>query len=410
MSDDDLPRPRIDPRLRAPNVRRPIEEPLIAEAPARTRTNPRAELAGRRTRGAIEPDIPVAEASAPQRRNPRDRLAGRPGRGGAAEARDEAIQRIEQPAGYVMAVLDLDGGALARGDRDLLGACRALADELGLAVAALVCGGAAETVVIDAGKWGADRVVHLADPALAAGLPVQRVDPIVAAAAMLEARHVLFNDSALGGELGRRVAARLGDRPVVNAIKLAAESVTYLGDAGRNEISGALPRVILLRPDSFDAIACEPRREARIVAGPTVATPLAQDDMGLLPVEPAHLPLDEADLIVSAGNGVSDWEGFHDLAQALGAAEGGSRVVVDAGHMPRHRQIGASGLIVAPRCYIALGISGASQHLDGIVDCPRVVAVNYDPHADMIKRADLAVIGDVQAIMPALARQARGQA
>ena len=85
-----------------------------------------------------------------------------------------------------------------------------------------------------------------------------------------------------------------------------------------------------------------------------------------------------------------------------GATEGASRVAVDDGHMPRARQVGATGTWVTARVYMAVGISGAIQHLQGIGACDKVVAVNLDPGCDMIKRADLAVIGDSAAILQAL--------
>ncbi|MEA2779555.1 MAG: electron transfer flavoprotein alpha subunit, partial [Rhodospirillaceae bacterium] len=130
-------------------------------------------------------------------------------------------------------------------------------------------------------------------------------------------------------------------------------------------------------------------------------------DGGLAASDPNAVPLTEADFIVSAGNGVTDWSAFHEVAAALGAAEGGSRVICDAGLLPRARQVGASGSLVQPRCYLAFGIAGAPQHLQGITRCERVLAVNTDLHAEMVKRADLAIIADAQAVMPALARLAR---
>ena len=95
------------------------------------------------------------------------------------------------------------------------------------------------------------------------------------------------------------------------------------------------------------------------------------------------------------------------MADTLGATRGGSRVVCDAGHLPRDRQIGASGTLVTARCYFALGIAGAPQHLQGITEVKHVIAVNTDLHAEMIKRADLAIVADAQAVMPALIRYAR---
>ncbi len=88
----------------------------------------------------------------------------------------------------------------------------------------------------------------------------------------------------------------------------------------------------------------------------------------------------------------------------LGATRAGSRVVCDEGHLPRDRQVGASGSVVTARCYLAFGISGAPQHLQGITGVSHVVAINTDLHAEMIKRADLAIIADAQEVMPALIR------
>lgn len=130
-------------------------------------------------------------------------------------------------------------------------------------------------------------------------------------------------------------------------------------------------------------------------------------DRGVVRADPETVPLAEAEFIISAGNGVSDWQAFHGLAAALGASVGGSRVAVDNGFLTRDRQVGISGTLVTARCYLALGISGAPQHLQGIAKCDRVVVINTDPQCDMVKRADLAVVGDVQAVVPALTRLAR---
>ena len=119
-------------------------------------------------------------------------------------------------------------------------------------------------------------------------------------------------------------------------------------------------------------------------------------------VDPAQIPMAESEFILSGGNGVKDWALFHRAAVTLGATEGASRVAVDDGHMPRARQGGATGTWVTARVYMAVGISGAIQHLQGIGACDKVVAVNLDPGCDMIKRADLAVIGDSAAILQAL--------
>ena len=118
---------------------------------------------------------------------------------------------------------------------------------------------------------------------------------------------------------------------------------------------------------------------------------------------------------MSAGNGVSDIGAFERLAGVFGAAIGASRVAVDNGHFTRDKQVGATGKTVEASVYIAFGISGAVQHLQGIKDCRHVIAVNLDGSAPIAKRANLTVVGDAQATIAALieqvqaARAARGE-
>jgi electron transfer flavoprotein alpha subunit len=191
--------------------------------------------------------------------------------------------------------------------------------------------------------------------------------------------------------------------------RLSASETASRGNGGRSEFLRQPPRLLLVAAETADPPVGS-RWEARpLPALSTSATASFVEDRGLAATDPNAVPLREADFIVSAGHGVTDWASFHDMATALGAAEGGSRVVCDAGSMPRDRQVGASGSLVEPRCYLAFGIAGAPQHLQGIARCERVLAVNTDLHAEMVKRADLAIIADAQAVMPALAKLAKEQ-
>ena len=110
-------------------------------------------------------------------------------------------------------------------------------------------------------------------------------------------------------------------------------------------------------------------------------------------------PLESARFIIAAGNGVTDWNSFGELAKALGATVGASRVVCDRGFLPRDRQVGSSGTLVSSRVYIALGISGAVQHLDGIHDVEFVISVNSDPGAPIHSRAVLPIVADANAVV-----------
>ena len=171
-------------------------------------------------------------------------------------------------------------------------------------------------------------------------------------------------------------------------------------------IAAASPRLISVAENAFPPHDGPPH-EARAIAAPAFSVRRSTDRATRLPLDPDRISLAEADFILSAGNGVTDWASFAELGRVLGATRGGSRVVCDEGHLPRDRQVGASGSLVTARCYLAFGISGAPQHLQGITEVKHVVAVNTDLHAEMIKRADLAIIADAQDIMPALIRHAK---
>jgi len=381
-----------------------IERRRSAQRPApgeRIRRDPRAER-----RGTAAPEAGASgEAAGSGGRIRRDPRAARgPVRAAPAAAPSSRLPRvvIEDPACLILAVPDLEDGRLTSHDRDLLGAARLLADAAKGAVVVLAPRSMAPA---ELGAAGADRLLPLSLPAGYA--PEAKMIAVLAAIEVLDPRHVLLPDTvAAGGDIGRRVAAALGETPATRVLRLSSEEAASRGNGGRSDYLRRPPRILLLAPEAADP-ATGAEWEARAL--PAVVE-LSDEgyirDGGLAATDPNAVALAEADLIVSAGNGVSDWSAFHEVAAALGAAEGGSRVVCDAGLLPRARQIGASGTLVAPRCYLAFGIAGAAQHLQGIARCERVVAVNTDLHADMVKRADLAVIADAQAVMPALAKLA----
>ena len=207
--------------------------------------------------------------------------------------------------------------------------------------------------------------------------------------------------------MARRLAVRLGVRLAANVQRLAADEIACRGEGGRSDILRKPPLVIAVALEAAEP-ATASRHEARALDRIASRISPRLVDRGLAAVDPNAVPLKEADFIVSAGSGVTDGRRVSRRRRrsALAAREGGSRVC-DAGLLPRGRQVGASGTLVEPRCYLAFGIAGAPQHLQGIARCERVVAVNTDLHADMVKRADLAIIADAQAVMPALARLAR---
>jgi electron transfer flavoprotein alpha subunit len=325
-----------------------------------------------------------------------------------AAAAGPTVRIIEDLAFLVLVVPDQPRGELTAHDRQLIAAGRILADAGGGAVAVLTPD--RETTPDDLATAGADRLIK-ADPDLfTAYCPEQRAASVLDAVEALNPRHVLFAESADGGsDLARRVAASTGERLFPGVQNLTPTSVGRRARGGSSELSHAPARLMTIALDAVPPLE-DARHEARVIPtpspNPTPVTPGIRTARPL-PVDPDQLTLAEADFIVSAGNGITDWASFAEVAATLGATRGGSRVVCDAGHLPRDRQIGASGTLVTARCYFALGIAGAPQHLQGITEVKHVIAVNTDLHAEMIKRADLAIVADAQTVMPALIRYAR---
>lgn len=307
---------------------------------------------------------------------------------------------IEQPAFHIVVVPDMVGGRLSTHDKDLLGLAHKLAGHDG-AVVAVVFGEHKESA-FDCN--GVDRLLQLEGDGYDGYSPEARVLALGALERQLSPRHWLLPDSRTGGgELGRRLAAKLSERPATRVWQVADGMASGRAGAGREDLVQAAPRLILAAVECAEPVS-ETRHEVRpLVLSEALVSHLPRiQDLGAVAVDPAQIPMAEAEFILSGGNGVKDWALFHQTAAALGATEGASRVAVDDGFMGRERQVGASGIWVTARVYVAVGISGAIQHLQGIGACDKVVAINLDPTCDMIKRADLSVIGESAAILQAL--------
>jgi len=310
------------------------------------------------------------------------------------------LHQVAAPAFYIAVVPDMVGGRLSSHDRDLLGLAHSLAGSDG-AVLAVVFNEHKESNFSTA---GVDRLLVIEGEAFEGYAPEQLVQGLRAVDNQFTPRHWLLPDSRTGGgELGRRLGAALGERPATRVWQVKDGQCIGRAGASQQDLQRAVPRLILAAAECAEPVS-ETRHEALPVELSTsVARSLSRiEDLGSVAVDPATIAMAEAEFIVSGGNGVKDWDLYHQATAALGATEGASRVAVDDGFMPRNRQVGATGTWVTARVYVAVGISGAIQHLQGIGACDKVVAINMDPGCDMIKRADLSVIGDSSAILKAL--------
>ncbi|HEY8175803.1 MAG TPA: electron transfer flavoprotein subunit alpha/FixB family protein [Gemmatimonadaceae bacterium] len=267
------------------------------------------------------------------------------------------------------------------------------------------------------GQYGAD-VVLVCEHAGLARYAREAIAATVAERARAGYRAVLLPFSAQGRDLGPRVAAKL-DAPIASDIielSAAGESITvkHPGYANKVIITLALsgsPVVLSLRPAAFTPK--ENARSARSESIAPAADPGAERVVVKEIIEGAKgkLDLGEAPVIVSGGRGLRAPENFkliEELAAAFGnAAVGATRAVTDEGWRPHSDQIGQTGRQVSPQLYVAVGISGAIQHLAGMRTSKTIVAINKDPEAPIFKVADYGVVGDVFEIVPALTTAVR---
>ncbi|MDR5829226.1 electron transfer flavoprotein subunit alpha/FixB family protein [Caballeronia sp. LP006] len=304
------------------------------------------------------------------------------------------------PRRAVLVAAHTDRGALDDHGRQALAAAALLADDETEVV--LIAFGAFSD---DAASLGADRYIELPGFDRRHFAPDEELRALAACVAAFTPVHVFMPDNATGdGDLGRRYAARAGASIATHVVELDLQHVAAYAHAGRAVALRALPDVILLAPNAVDAKLPYVGAGARVNSEDVVPAtmPSAYVDLGIEEMDAAQVALEEADFIISAGNGVTDVPAFEALASTLGAAIGASRVAVDDGKFSRDKQIGATGKTVEASVYIAFGISGAVQHLQGIKDCRHVIAVNLDASAPIAKRANLTIVADTQETIKAL--------
>ncbi len=314
----------------------------------------------------------------------------------------------------VLAVLEQREGALKKVSFEVVTAARALADRLGCGVDAVAVGPAA----LDASgatKFGADEVVLIGDDRARLYQPHLYVRAVVDRAKVKDYTAILLGATALGKDLGPRLAGRLGVPLAVDVTAVAVDGgimatrPVYAGKAIYRLKVSAPSCVISIRPNSVMPV--EQSRTATLqhaVLAMGNDGPAARTVSVKAPAE-AKLDVAEAPIVVSGGRGLKEPANFkllEDLAQALGgAAVGASRAVVDAGWRPHADQVGQTGKTVSPGLYVAVGISGAIQHLAGMRTAKVIVAINKDKDAPIFKVADYGIVGDLFEIVPRLTQE-----
>ena len=303
----------------------------------------------------------------------------------------------------ILLIAEHDNASLKASTRNALSAALKLGAAVEVLVAGHNCQGAAQAAAALAGVGK----VKVADAAhLGEGFAENLAALVVSIAAGYS--HILAPATTYGKNFLPRVAALL-DVAQISEISAVMDADTfvrpiYAGNALATVVSKDAVKVITVRPTAFDAAADSASATIESIAAPADlgCTALVGRELSVS----ARPELGAAKVIVSGGRGLGNGDNYQQvlapLADKLGAALGASRAAVDAGFVPNDYQVGQTGKVVAPQLYIAVGISGAIQHLAGMKDSKVIVAINKDPEAPIFQVADYGLVGDLFELVPQL--------
>lgn len=305
-------------------------------------------------------------------------------------------------------------GHLTTGAREALTFGSRLAGANGGNVSAVLVGRAAEVSAKDAIACGANKAYIVTNPIASEYQADLYVDILAEVFKQSGAEVIIFSFDRVGKELVGRVATRLGASAITEVVdfKIDNQKVNWIrpiyGDKAYGEYTTTRLKVVVgVRQKSQDPAVPDDTRIGDIIPVEYTASKEMTVTRVLEKIEASltGIRLEDARIIVSGGRGLGEPSGFQELqslAEVLGGTIGASRAACDAGWVASNLQVGQTGAVVAPDLYIAVGISGASQHLAGITNAKTVVAINNDPEAPIFKRANLGVVADYKTVLPAL--------
>ena len=312
----------------------------------------------------------------------------------------------------VLVIAEQRGGRLNRATWETVAA----AQQAGGPITIAVLGAGADAAATELAAADVAGVVIVEDAALAEYTADGYVLALTALLAQEQPSHVFLPHTYQTRDFAPALAARLG-RPLVTdvtAVRKSGDSLVYVRPVFQGklnadvEATGPAPHLVTFQIGAFRADAAARGAAAapsRKVAAAIDAGAIRQKAEAPFQEAKQAVDLSQAERIVSVGRGIKGQEHLkiaEDLARALGAEIAASRPICDAGWLPMDRQIGSSGQTVAPKLYVALGISGAIQHLVGMKGSRTIVAINKDPEAPIFEIADFGIVGDLFEIVPAL--------
>lgn len=309
----------------------------------------------------------------------------------------------------VLVYIELDGGNVKKASIEAAAYASAYASAAGDSVTAVALGSANGGELAALGAYGVNKVLHV-DNSQLNSFDAQVITKVLASAADSEnAEVVVMSHNYAGKHISGRLSARLGAGLVAGAASLPDTSNGFVVKKGCFSGKGfgffkitSDKKVLSIAPNSFSVSKGEGSASVEAFSTDVPANKVSvqgQDKME------GGIPLTEAELVVSAGRGLKgpeNWGMVEEMAGILGAATACSRPVSDIGWRPHHEHVGQTGIAIAPNLYIAIGISGAIQHLAGVNQSKTIVVINKDPEAPFFKAADYGIVGDAFEVIPKL--------
>jgi electron transfer flavoprotein alpha subunit len=304
----------------------------------------------------------------------------------------------------VLVFIDQSEGHIKKSSFEAASYGAKVAEQLGTTAEGIVLGSVTDGLAA-LGNYGIKKVHTVADAALNS-FDAQVYTKIIAQAAA-NADVIVFSNSTTGKAVAPRLSVKLKAGLVSGAVALpdtsngfTVKKTVFSGKAFANISVTTAKKIIALNPNSFNIITTGGTAEVEPFAATIDAAKVTVTNVDLVKGE---IPLGEADIVVSGGRGLKgpeNWGMITELAHLLGAATACSRPVADINWRPHHEHVGQTGLAIAPNLYIAVGISGAIQHLAGVNRSKVIVVINKDPEAPFFKAADYGIVGDAFEVMP----------
>lgn len=314
----------------------------------------------------------------------------------------------------VLVICEINDGVLSSLSTELLGCGKKLAEASGQGLSAVLVGSGVSSYANEAAAWGADKVYVVEDALLADYQPELYTVALEKVVAETTPLIILFGNTSSGSDLAPRLANRLKTKAVLDCVALEMDASSnrmlqtkpvYGGNAQAILVTGTDPQIVTVRAKSMTPLEKDDSRQAEVV-NITVdldASMVSARVTGRVRDDIEGMKLEDAAVVIAGGRGIGSDAGFkqlEELAAILKGAVGGTRPACDAGWISDKSQIGLTAKIVSPELYIAVGISGASQHMAGCSGAKTIVAVNKDPEANIFRMAHYGVVGDWKTVLP----------